>query len=147
MKRVLAAVLVLGLAFGAMATAEAGKKKKPKRIERTETAHYAAPAAFYLNANGENIGGVEIPTGPDDLFMTLELQDATGLPASAGWGQDDNGDGQVEVTFICGGIEEPVSILPGVPVTVFIFPGPCLEPMGPGFATTGDVVATFSNLP
>ena len=147
MKRAIALGMVLGLLFGTVATAEAGKKKKPTKKTREVTASYAAPGAFYLSSNGENIGGVELATGSEDLFMTLDIQDATGLPVSAGWGQDDNGDGQVEITFICGGIEEPVSILPGISVTVFILPGPCLQPAGPGFATTGDVVATFSNLP
>ena len=147
MKRLIALSMVLGLIFGSVATAEAGKKKKPTKKTREVTATYAAPGAFYLNSNGQNIGGVEIATGAEDLFMTIDIQDVTGLPVSAGWGQDDNGDGQVEITFICDGIEEPISILPGVSVTVFILPGPCVEPPGPGFATTGDVVATFSNMP
>ena len=139
MKKSLVALLVLGLVVGGMAV-EAGAKKK----QRVAEADYFAPAAFQWNPTGDaNIGGVSFPTGGSEKLVDLEITDASGMPVSASAGQDPEGDGTVTTTDFCGSIED-LPIDGGLDVTVFVFPGPCTAPPGPGFATQGTVKATFT---
>lgn len=148
MRKILVIALAASLVFGSLATAEAGKKKrKPKRIERTEEATYVAPAYFYWAPTGDNIGGVKFATGPKDKFVSIEIQDTLGQPVSGSVGQDPEGDGTVATTPFCTKTEEPLPIEPGLEVTVFVFVGPCTTPPGPAVATQGTVIGTFSNLP
>ena len=147
MKKILVAGLAASLVFGSLASAEAGKKKKPKRIERVEEQTYIAPAYFYWAPSGDNIGGVKFATGPEDKFVSIEIEDATGMDVSASVGQDPEGDGTVSTTPFCTSTEEPLPIEPGLEVTVFVFVGPCTQPPGPAVATQGTVIGTFSNLP
>lgn len=140
--------LAASLVFGSFASAEAGKKKKkPKKVTRVEEATYIAPARFYWAPTGDNIGGVKFATGPDDKFISLEIEDNFGQDVSAAAGQDPEGDGTVTTTPFCTKTEEPLAIEPGLEVTVFVFIGPCTTPLGPAVATQGTVTATFSNLP
>jgi hypothetical protein len=44
MKRSIVLFLVLGMIFGSIASAEAAKKKKPKKVSRTVEGSYDAPA-------------------------------------------------------------------------------------------------------
>lgn len=150
MRKILVLGLVATLLFGSLASAEAGKKKrkkKPKKVERVEEQTYIAPAYFYWAPTGDNIGGVKFATGPDDLFVSIEIEDAAGMEVSAAAGQDPEGDGTVAATRFCTKTEEPLPIQPGLEVTVFVFVGPCTEPPGPAMATQGTVIGTFSNLP
>lgn len=148
MKKLLVIGLAASLVFGSLATAEAGKKKKkPKKVERVEEQTYAAPAYFYWAPTGDNIGGVKFATGPEDHFVSIEIEDATGMDVSASVGQDPEGDNTVATTPFCTKTDEPIEIEPGLEVTVFVFVGPCTTPLGPAFATQGTVIGTFSNLP
>ena len=143
MKKSLVALLVLGLLAGALAV-EAGAKKKKPAPPRVAEAEYVAPAAFQWNPTGDaNIGGVSFPTSTGEYLVDLEIADASGMPVSAAAGQDPEGDGTVTTTDFCGSIED-LAIEPGLDVTVFVFPGPCTTPPGPGFATQGTVTATFT---
>ncbi|MDQ3964561.1 MAG: hypothetical protein M3277_11730 [Actinomycetota bacterium] len=148
MKRIVITALVLGLVFGAVATAEAGKKKKPKKTKRVVETVYDAPA---IGSRGgvclaaTNSCG-DIPTGPDEYFVTIEITDQTGLDVYATVGQDLDGDTFTDTsTTICGKNEEPIPIEPGIAITVF--PWAVGRPSCPGVATTGTVKATLSNLP
>ena len=145
MKRILIALLAVGLVAGSIAApAAAGKKKKAPK-PRVAEAEYVAPAAFQWNPTGDaNIGGVSFPTGGTESSVDLVIEDMLGQPVSAAAGQDPEGDGTVTTTDFCGSIED-LPITAGLDVTVFIFPGPCTAPPGPGFATQGTVTATFES--
>lgn len=148
MKRYLVVLLALTMIVTAMGSAQAGKKKAPKKVTREETAEYFAPAYFSWNPTGaHNIGGVSFPTGLGENFVSVEIEDATGMPVSAAVGQDPEGDGTVTTTDFCTSTEEPLPIEPGLEVVVFVFVGPCTAPPGPAFATQGTVTATFTNIP
>jgi hypothetical protein len=147
MKKILVVGLAASLVFGSLTSAEAGKKKKPKKVQRVEEQAYIAPAYFYWAPSGDNIGGVKFTTGPTDNFVSIEIEDSTGMDVSASVGQDPEGDGTVATTRFCTKTEEPLPIEPGLEVTVFVFVGPCTQPPGPAVATQGTVIGTFSNLP
>ncbi len=148
MKKLVVVALVTGLLVGSIASAEAGKKKAPKKTTRVAEAAYIAPARFYWAPTGENIGGASFPTGAGESFVTIEIADDAGMDVSAAVGQDPEGDGTVATTPFCTSTEEPLPIQPGIEVTVFVYVGPCTDPaLGPAFSTQGTVTATFSNLP
>lgn len=148
MRKLLVAAVVAGLVAGSVATAEAGKKKAPKRVTRVAEATYVAPARFYWAPTGDNIGGATFPTGPGESFVSVTIEDDAGMDVSAAVGQDPEGDTTVSTTPFCTSTEEPVPIEPGLEVTVFVYAGPCTSPQpAPAFATQGKVVATFSNVP
>lgn len=148
MRKLLVAAAVAGLVVGSVATAEAGKKKAPKKTTRVAEAAYVAPARFYWAPTGDNIGGASFPTGAGESYVSVEVQDDLGMDVSAAVGQDPEGDGTVATTSFCTSTEEPLPITPGVEVTVFVYVGPCTSPApAPAFASQGKVIATFSNLP
>lgn len=144
MRRCLVLIFIVGLLMASVVSAEA---KKPRKATRKAEAAYIAPAYFYWAPTGDNIGGVNLPTTAAEKYVSIEIKDQTGLPVSASVGQDPEADGTVETTPFCTKTEKPVPIQPGLPVTVFVFVGPCTTPPGPAFATQGTVHATFSNLP
>lgn len=148
MRKLLVAAVVSGLIVGSVATAEAGKKKAPKKTSRVAEATYIAPARFYATSGSDNIGGASFATGSGESFVSVTIEDDLGLDVSAAVGQDPEGDGTVTTTAFCTSTEEPLPITPGLEVTVFVFVGPCTSPSpAPAFATQGKIVATFSNMP
>ena len=148
MKRYLVVLLALSMVFATLTSAHAGKKKAPKKTTRVESVDYFAPAYFSWNPTGEhNIGGVSVPTAMGENFVSVEIEDMTGMPVSAAVGQDPEGDGTVTTTDFCTSTEEPLPIDPGLEVVVFVFVGPCTSPPGPAFATQGTVHVTLSNIP
>ncbi|HEV2754499.1 MAG TPA: hypothetical protein VG318_01825 [Actinomycetota bacterium] len=148
MRKLVVVALVTGLLVGSVASAEAGKKKAPKKVTRVAEASYIAPARFYWAPTGDNIGGASFATGAGESFVSVEIADNAGMDVSAAVGQDPEGDGTVTTTPFCTSTEEPVAIQPGLEITVFVFAGPCTDPApAPAFATQGTITATFSNLP
>lgn len=148
MRKLLVAALVSGLVVGSIASAEAGKKKAPKKTSRVAEANYAAPARFYFAPTGDNIGGAAFASGSDEKFVSVTIEDDLGMDVSAAVGQDPEGDNTVSTTAFCTSTEEPLPITPGLEVTVFVYAGPCTDPApAPAFATQGKIVVTFSNLP
>ena len=148
MRKLLVAAVVSGLIVGSIASAEAGKKKAPKKTTRVAEASYIAPARFYYAPTGDNIGGASFPTGTGEAYVSITIEDDLGQDVSAAVGQDPEGDNTVSTTGFCTSTEEPVPIEPGLEVTVFVYAGPCTAPaLAPAFATQGKIVATFSNLP
>lgn len=156
MKRILVLMMVLGLVFGSIATAEAGKKKKkPKRVERVAEAAYDAPALGVAGAGGvcphATNSCAAIPTGADDKFVKIEVKDATGLPVAFTLGQDTDPDTlgtETQYGIFCGTTgDEPIAVeAAGVELLSFVWAFGGAECPG-AVATTGTVVATFSNLP
>jgi hypothetical protein len=148
MRKLLIVAVVAGLVGGAVATAEAGKKKMPKKVERVAEAAYIAPARVYWAPTGDNIGGARFATGANESYVSVTIEDAAGMDVSAALGQDPEGDNTVSTTDFCTSTEEPMPIDPGLELTVFVYVGPCTSPApAPAFATQGKIVATFSNIP
>lgn len=154
MKRILVAVLVLGLAFGAITTAEAGKKKKPKKTERTVEGGYDAPPLVIAGTCAQSgaIGCVAIATGPGEAFITeAKVTDAHGQPVVVGVSANTDGNIGDDVSFgeFCGELTEPMAIEPGVELHFWV--GTIADIVGqacaPGLATTGTISVTLSNLP
>jgi hypothetical protein len=157
MKRALVMSLVLSLLVaGLVAPAEAGKKKKkPKRVQRVVEHSYdvASPGipgviGACLAAQMDNSGCINIPTGGNEKFVTVEVSDASGTPPSGILGQDtDTSNTGFEIfhTF-CGGVDEPVAIpQPGAELRVSVYLAPA--PGCSGIGTSGDFKVTLSNLP
>ena len=148
MKKALALTMILGLIFGSIATAEAGKKKAPKKVTREAQSVYDAPAigsgAGICPAATNSCGS--IPTGANENFVHIKIEDAAGMAVYASVGQDLDGDNFADNSVnICGESEEPLQITPGV--ELMVFPWAVGGPSCPGIATTGTVTATLSNLP
>ncbi|MDQ3964560.1 MAG: hypothetical protein M3277_11725 [Actinomycetota bacterium] len=149
MKRLIAASLVLGLMFGAVATAEAAKKKKkkpaPVRIERVVEGTYDNPApgvGGVVTLNGAG-GTFDAPSGPGEYYMSVEIIDDSGQQTYFGIAADSTiiGGG-------CGKTETPFEITPGVAYNITVTMGPGLKaPSCAGVATTGTIKVTFSNTP
>src|SRR5687767_6388054 len=100
MKRIVILMMVLGLIFGSMATAEAGKKKKkpaePVRVERVVEFTYQCPCAGLFQLGGltggdPNLGGGPFTIGAGEIFLTAEATDATGQAVPVDINQDLDG--------------------------------------------------------
>ena len=157
MKRFIGVAVMIGLLAGAMAApAEAGKKKKPKKVSRTMEVPYSAPGfgtASVGVACSPALGSCgNIAVGPDDLYGKFTLTDSTGTPTAFSVAQDtEPGDPTNTIeenhgTF-CGTTgKTPLRLVPGAEITVFIWAwGDVVCPTG--FGTSGVVKAEFSNLP
>lgn len=156
MKRFFVLFVVIGLAAGSVATAEAAKKKKTKRVSRTVELSYAAPGFGFATAGvgcSPALGSCgEIPTGMEDKYIKVVITDATGTPTPFTLSQDtEPGDttNNIETTIgqFCGTTgDEPIEILPGFEITIFPWVwGDAVCPTG--FGTTGTMSAELSNLP
>jgi hypothetical protein len=156
MKRTLFMSLVLSLVVaGLVAPAEAGKKKKkPKRIERKAETTYQAPA-IGIGELGTGVCFVptnscgNVPTGPKDLWVKIQVEDASTTNVMFSVGQDTDPDAlgtETDLGTFCGGTEEAIPVVsPGHEIV--LFPWAVGGPSCPGIATTGTVTLTFSNLP
>lgn len=155
MKRFLIMFMVVGLVAGSVATAEAGKKKKPKRVERTVQLEYTAPSPGISGLVGACLTGlgvegtacIDTPLGSTDLFVNVVVTDATGQPTNFDLSQDTDPATPAFDIFAsgCGETPDPIAITPGLPlrVSVTALGGPTC----PGAATQGTIDITLSNLP
>ena len=165
MKRSLVLMMVIGLIFGAVATAEAGKKKKkppaaPVRIEQVVEYEYsggnagAATPAFTggacLNDPTMPFACISIvPPGAEFTYVKIEVADASGQKAGGFMSQQDaDGDGLSDgYGEFCGAHAAPVALeLPGAPLGVSLYPGVCADG-SPSVVTSGVIKLTFSNMP
>ena len=155
MKRSLVLFMIIGLVFGSIATAEAGKKKT-KKVSRTVELTYAAPGFGTTTASvgcSPALGSCgEVPTGSTDRFLKITVTDATGTPTAFTVAQDtEPGDttNNIETTIgdFCGTTgEEAIAIEPGFEITIFPWVwGDAVCPTG--FGTTGTMTVELSNLP
>ena len=157
MKRTFSVVLMIALVAGAFAApAEAKKKKAPKRVTRSVEAPYSAPGFGTATASigcSPALGSCgNFAIGTADKYLKVELVDQTGTPTAFTVAQDtEPGDAtnNIETTHgtYCGTTgDEPIKLVPGAEITVFIWAwGDAQCPTG--FGTTGTVKAEFSNLP
>ena len=153
MKRILILVMVLGLVFGSIATADAKKKKKkkkaePVRIERVVEFDYQCPCPGVLQLGSltggdPNLGGGPISVGADDRYLVGEVADVTGGAVPVSISQDDGTGANAGTGTFCTTTEEPMPLVPGREIRVFIGdPTIC-----PGVAVSGTITFTLSNMP
>lgn len=160
MKRTITLLLVLGLLVGAtMGVAEAKKKKKVKRVERTAELTYQCPCGpstpagsqgVWAGPDGSRLGGGPVPSGVDDKFVKVEVADQSGGDVYVELAQDTDGDlqSETEIGSVCSSTDEALAVpSPGTDVTIYVYEGTCGTDGGPAVATTGTVTLTFSNLP
>lgn len=154
MRKLIVTCVVVGLLGGALLVpAEAGKKKrKPKRVERVAEGTYDNPAIGVPGVVGSSSAGgaAEFGLGPKEKFVSVEIEDSAGQAVMATMSQEQDPatpTWDIIATF-CGKTEEPIEVLPGVPVRVSVYtvPGPDY-PTCTGPATSGTITGTFSNLP
>lgn len=154
MKKILVLVLALGLVFGSITTAEAGKKKrKPKKVTREVQGGYDAPSLVAVGTCSQTgaIGCVAIVTGPKEKYLTATINDTHGLPAYVSIGADTDGDNSDDTSYgsFCGTTEEPIKIDPGTELHLWVGfqADPGFAGCVPGIATMGTIDVTLSNLP
>ena len=128
------------------------KPAKPRAI--TET--YQSPAGvgagensypfiLFETSESEAAGGASFHAACSEGRMEVTLADKSGLPTRAAVGIDPDGAGPAAeqlVAEVCGGTEEPIEIVPGAAVNVYVVGGPCADGT-PAAATTGTITATF----
>jgi hypothetical protein len=153
-KRAAVLVMILSLVVGSVAVAEAAKKKKPKRIERTVEGSYDAPPLVIAGTCAQSgaIGCVAIATGPGETFISkAKVTDAHGQPVVVSVSANTDGEIGDDVSFgtFCGEVTEPMPIDPGVELHMWVgvVQDAVTEACAPGLATTGTVSVTLSNLP
>ena len=153
MKRSLAFLLVLGLvASFAAAPAQAKKKKKPARVERTAQGTYAAPATLVGNCTQtDGVGCMTIQSGAGEEYLTATVTDQHGQPVSISVEADLDGDATTETSYgsFCGETAEPIQIEPGAAIVFWVGRADvaAVDGCAPGVATQGTLDVTFSNMP
>jgi hypothetical protein len=166
MKKSIVMLLVLGLIFGSLVgAADAKKKKKVKkpvaRIERTVSINYTGPN-FGVSSPAAT-GGIcqldtaspgdclETPTTPDDVYVKIEIKDASGQAVAGSISQGDtDGDGVSDIYGqFCGSTgDTPLALTaPGAPLRVTAYAGTCSDGSTASVMTSGTINITFSNLP
>ena len=141
MRKALLTVMVLSLGLVGMAPASAAD-----RVVNTRYEHPAAGSSDSgggcLNADPE--GCEQVPSGPGENFMSVELIDDSGAVASASVSWDTDGDGISDTGFeVCGKTASPQEVPSSTAVNVFVWASPsstCPDAM----ATAGTIKATFS---
>ena len=156
MKRFLILFMIVGLVGGSVATAEAKKRQKSTRTERTVEGSYATqfvPFNVYCYEHG-GVGCVEIKTRKNEAFLTAKVVDAHGQPVLVQvWGWVDGPRPQTYYGGFCGETDEPIAFDRGADVYLLVggqthydLPTPGAS-CSPGFGTTGTISVTLSNLP
>ena len=141
MRKALLTVMVLSLSVMGMTPANAAE-----RVVNTRYEHPAAGSADSgggcLNADPE--GCEQVPSGPGENFMSVEIIDDGGGTVSASVSWDTDGDGISDTGFeVCGKTAAPQEIPPSTAINVFVWASPstaCPDAM----ATAGTIKATFS---
>ncbi len=149
MTRIVVAVVMAGLfAAVGLSPAEAGKSRKKKTREETDT--YMVPAIGSADATGTcGIDCTRFATSTTERFMTIKVEEASGTTPAITIGQDTvEGDGFVErVAEVCGESVAPIPITPGAEVVVWVWATPSVLNNCNGIGTTGTITAVFSNRP
>lgn len=102
---------------------------------------------YFELSESETVGGAVFRASCGEGRFEVALADQTGLPVRALVGVDADGPtGDAPQSFVaevCGATGEPVNVMPGAEVTVFVLEGACSDGT-PAAATTGTVTMTFS---
>lgn len=147
MKRFLILFMIIGLVAGSVATAEASKRKKATRVERTVESSYQGP--FIAQVTGCDMLGVKwgclyVDTLAQEAFFTAKVTEAHGQPVFFEVFADDQ-----TIGSFCGKTTDPVSFPSGATLRFHVgigwpFPVDCPANR---ITTTGTISVTLSNLP
>lgn len=160
MKKAIVVALTAGLVAGAfVGPADAGKKKKVKRVERVVEVDYAAPGIGVTTpaaaggicpfADPTSQECIEIPLQLGEKYVKIEIADAAGQKVAGYISQGDTDGDSISDLYgdFCGGHPEPIALQSSsAPVRVSFYNGAKTD-CAPSLATTGTITATFSNLP
>lgn len=154
MRKGFAFALLVGLIAASFVAPAEAAKKKPKKVERTVTGSYDAPATVVgVCSQDDAIGCVRIPSGATETYITkAKVTDAHGQNVVVGVAADLDGSGNTETYYgyFCGELAEPIQIDGGAEITFWIgsplhfvnVPG-----CAPGIGTEGSIEVTYSNMP
>lgn len=145
MKRILVLSVVLGLIFGAVASAEAGKKKKSKTPPPyTMEARYDNPA---IGTAGAGAGTPStFASNSTNTFMSVEIADDNSPTPYGDFSWDTDGDGINDTGHtVCGTEAKDLQVPPNTTIAAFMWALP--SPFCPGFSTSGTIKVTFSAVP
>jgi hypothetical protein len=138
--------LTIALSALCLAAGSASAAAPARTVNRSYQPAYVEPGGTAGSIHSSN--GVAFRTRANERFVTVTIEDASGLPIPARVAQDVDGDREDDVAYeFCGSTAQPVAIQPGVPVTVWMSHGTCddvTNPSSGGGWTTGTVTATFS---
>ncbi|MDP9067531.1 MAG: hypothetical protein M3N53_04150 [Actinomycetota bacterium] len=141
--------LALVLVVGALASPAAGRgrKPKPRKLELTYSEPALGTAGFGLCFQGSSCLFFDLL--PKERFVSVAIEDDTGMPVYASVIQDTNEDGSYlrhdDLTVdICGKTEKPIEVEPGKPTSVWVWQGPGASPPCPGVASSGTATITLS---
>lgn len=136
------AMLVSCLATGSVLAAPGGRTvERPYEVAET--------TADFPQGGIRSTSSATFRTRSNERFVSVVIQDDSGLAVPASITQDLDGDDEADTTYdFCGSTEHPVAVEPGVPVTVVREYGSCgaaEDPSQYGVWTTGTVTATFTS--
>ena len=113
-----------------------------RTVERAYQPAYVGAGSIYSS------NGVHFKARAAERFVSVTIEDDSGLPIPARVAQDLDGDRRDDVNHeFCGSTAEPVAIEPGARVSVWMAHGSCndvTDPSSLGGWTTGTITATFS---
>lgn len=146
MKRLFVAMTIVALVAGAFGVEASAKKKKVRRVERTETVSYSAPGHVssevrFTQVCADGTGCFTFDVAPNERYLSVVATDTTGTPVPV---QVEFGSGRAAESF-CAATTEPIDLRGDVAVSVLL--GVDAPPSCQGIATQGNVSVTFSNLP
>lgn len=126
MKRFLIMFMVLGLIAGSVATAEAKRRQKPTRVERTVEGSYGPYPSPVTGCNEplDKYYCLAVETRSEESFFTAKVTDAHGQPVFVWVGGA--GRGNSPATF-CGETTEPIWFPAGAELHFYVAdPAPSL---------------------
>ena len=140
MRQTFLMVLVACLSLAGMPPASAA--------ERKAESEYAQPATGSADAGGGCTsaapdGCEQMPSGPGEVLMSVEIIDDSGSPVAASVSWDTDGNGVADTGFeFCGKTESPQEIPESTDITVFVWAAPS-SACPNGKATSGVVKASY----
>ncbi len=152
MGRRTALIVALVLVVGALGGPAAGRarKAKPRKLQLTYSEPAFGTAGFGLCFQGSSCLFFDLL--PKEKFVSVALEDDSGLPVYASVIQDTNEDGSYlrhdDLTVdICGESEGPIEVEPGKPTSVWVWQGPGVAPPCAGVASSGTATIGLSTRP
>lgn len=142
MKKLITVVLTIGLLAGSMVgPAEAGKKKKDRKMEvRYENPAFGTAGAAFC------AGCPQFATGKGERFISVEVVDDVSPIGYVDISYDSDGDGVYDTGItVCGATDGKVEVPENT--TFAAFPYPIPSPFCAGASFAGTLKLTFSKTP